>query len=158
MFRELWIYLGFDLGMFLVGVMLRKAIHWFLVSLDFLTPAGVTGGRGCGLGFFWFLPFLVLQSSLAVKSLVLVSLKFGYPLLEYRYQYLFSYLRKYVAPCKWTSKYHLASIIVFFKQKQIVPKVRGLRLRSPHWYTPWGPPVLIIAYLHPLLKDHDLYQ
>ena len=106
MFRELWIYLGFDLGMFLVGVMLRKAIHWFLVSLDFLTPAGVTGGRGCGLGFFWFLPFLVLQSSLAVKSLVLVSLKFGYPLLEYRYQYLFSYLRKYVAPCKWTSKYH----------------------------------------------------
>ena len=117
--------------MFLVGVMLRKAIHWFLVSLDFLTPAGVTGGRGCGLGFGWRVaelgfcwqcrglgfsrwqggrspglgllrcqPFLVLQSSLAVKSLVLVSLKFGYPLLEYRYQYLFSYLRKYVAPCK----------------------------------------------------------
>ena len=139
MFRgyHLWIYLGPDLGMFLVG-------------LDFFTPAGVTGGSGRGLGFLWFLLFLMLQSSLAVKSLVLVSLKFGYPLLEYRYQYLFSYLRKYVAPCKWTSKYHLASINAFFKQTQIVPKLRCLRLTSPHWYTLWGHPALIIIYLHPL--------
>ena len=102
----------------------------FLVGLDFLTPAGVTGGRGCGLGFGWRVaelgfcwqcrglgfsrwqggrspglgllrcqPFLVLQSSLAVESLLLLGLAF-HPPDEYRYQYLFSYLRKCMAPCK----------------------------------------------------------